>query len=359
MGAFSGTMPVPTDMLIGFIRDPKTFAYLQYAQLVNAPEIEFLYAKIDPDDAIRIVDLDDFAWSYDDHRPTGKSFQPRVSWIDDRIQRYDFPYTVGEATLRVWRKNGIDPKMIYDTMRSQHAALHRAARVVAALAANLTGSSTATLNTLLGTAGANLSRSSGTQNLVDGTPDPNFQLFKRMLNRIKRKIHLATNGAIGRDSLCAVIPPNIAQAWSESGECFEALKQSQFAKELQDLPDPMQDWNIPRRLAGFNLIVEDTPRVFVNQKTDGTVADVTVSSQKDYILNTDTVYITSRPGALDGGYGKQNFSTVQVYTFEGGSKVEAFSEPKHELVEGHVVLQDKVLVPATASGFAVTACLSA
>lgn len=367
MGAFNGAMPVPTGMFIGFIRDPKTFAYLQYAQLVPAPEIQFMYAKIDPDDAIRVVDTDSFGWAYDDYRPTGKAFQPRVEWIESRTQRWDFPYTIGEATLRIWRKNGIDPKMIYDVMRSQHAALHRASRVVAALLAELVTSGTTgvTKNTLAGllglvnpAAGVYLDKSSGTQRVADGTEDPNFQVLKKMLNRVKRLIHLKTNGAVGRDALTCVMPPLVAQAWSESGECFEALKQSQFAKEVTDLPDPSQDWNIPRRYAGFNLVVEDTPKVYANQKADGTVADVTVAAQKDYILNTDSVYITSRPGALDGGYGKQNFSTVQVYHFNGEGRVEAFSEPKHELVEGHVVMEDRVLVPATASGFAVTDVLS-
>jgi hypothetical protein len=358
MGAFSGTLPVPTGMLIGFLRDPKTFAYLQYAQMVPAPEIVFMYAKVDPDDAVRLVDLNEFGWGYDDYRPTGKSFQPRVEWTESRTQRWDFPYTVGEATLRVWRKNGIDPKMIYDTMRANHAALHRAARVVTALSSSLTGAQTASLNTLLGTAGAGLDKSSGTQYLPDGTPDPNFLVMKRLLNVLKRRVHLATNGAVGRDKLTAVLPPLVAEAWSRSGECFEALKQSQYAKELTDLADPSQDWNIPRRYAGFNLVVEDTPRVFINQKADGTVADVTVSSEKDYILNTDTIYAVSRPGALDGDYGGQNFSTVQVYHFNGEGRVEAFSEPKHELVEGHVVMEDRVLVPATASGFKVTDVLT-
>lgn len=356
MGPFNGTLPVPTDMLIGFIRDPKTFAYLQYAQLVPAPEIVFMFAKIDPDDAIRVVDLDEFGWAYDDYRPTGKAFQPRVEWIESRTQRFDFPYTIGEATLRVWRKNGIDPKMIYDTMRSQHAALHRGSRVVAALAAGLTGASTSSLATLLGTADLYLDDSLGTATLASGNADPRFQVIKKAFNRIKRRIHLATNGAVGRRDLCAVMPPVVAQALSESGEMFEALKQSQYSKELVDLPESsnVQDWNLPPTYAGFRLVVEDTPRVFINQKADGTVADVTVAAEKDYILNTDTIYFTSRPAGLDGGYGKQNFSTCQVYHFNGEGRVEAFTEPKHELVEGHVVLEDKVLVPAPASGFALT-----
>lgn len=356
MGAFNGLMPVPTGMVIGFVRDPKTFAYLDYAQLVPAPEIVFMYAKIDPDDAIRLVDLNSFGWGYDDYRPTGKSFQPRVEWLESRTQKYDFPYTIGEATLRVWRKNGIDPKMLYDTMRSQHAALHRASRVVSALSSGLTGASTSSLASLLGTPDLYMNDSLGTATLPSGNEDPRFQVIKKAFNRVKRRLWLATNGVIGRGQMCAVIPPVVAEALSECGEMQEALKQSRYAKELVELPEAsnVQDWNLPPSYAGFKLVVEDTPRVFINQKADGTVADVTVASEKDFILNTDTIYFTSRPGKLDGNYGGQNFSTVQVYHFNGEARVEAFSEPKHELVEGHVVMEDKVLTPATASGFKLT-----
>lgn len=359
IGPFNGTMPVATGQMVGFIRDPSQYAYLRYTQMVPAPEIQFMWARVDPDDAVRLTSTDAFGWAYDDYRPTGKGFQPRVEWVEARTQRWDFPYTIGEATLRVWRQNGVDPRMIFDRMRANHAALHRATRAVETLNSGLTGANTASLNTLLGTSGAGIDKSSGEQYLVDGTENPNFQLLKKMANRVKRRIHLATNGAIGRKDLVMVMPPVVAQAWSESGECFEALKQSRYAKELTDLPNPNQDWNIPDRYAGFELVVEDTPRVFVRQSSNGTtVADVTVPSEKDYVLNTDTIHVTSRPGGLDGGYGMVNFSTLQLYTFGGAARVEAFSEPKHELVEGHVVLEDKFVLAAAASGFKITDVLT-
>lgn len=362
MGAFNGTLPEPTGELIAFIRDPKSFAYLMYTQMIAAPEIQFMYAKLDPDESLRLVNMNEFGWGYDDYRPTGKSFTVRAEWIESRTQRWDFPYTLGEATLRVWRKSGIDPKMVYDLTRANHAALHRASRVVTAMTDASWGANTSTLASLLGTTGSYFDRSTGTTKLVDGTNDPNFQVIKKAFNRVKRRIHLATNGVVNRSNLYAVISPAVAQAMSESGEIFEALKQSQFAKEVTDLPAEsaknVADWNIPARYAGFNLVVEDTPKVFINQKADGTVADVTVASEKDYLLSTDTIYFVSRPGGLDGGYGKQNFSTVHCYHFGGEARVEAFSEPKHELIEGHVVMEDKVLVPAPISGFKLTDVLS-
>lgn len=364
MSAFNGTLPVPTDMLIAFIRDPKKYAYLNYTQLVPAPEVQFSWFRLDPDEAIRLSNVNDYGWGYGDYRPTGKNFTMRTEVIADRVQRWDFPYTLDENVQRIWSKQGLNPRQLYDITKASQAGLHRASRVVSALQGASWGANSTDLGTLLGTSGYNWANSSGVQYDSAGVPNPAFQIIKKTLNRVKRRIHLATNGVVGRDDLVLVLSPTVAQAISESGEIFEALKQSPYAKEvgvdLMNNATNARDWNLPESYAGFKIVVEDTPRVYVNQKEDGTIADVTVSSQKDYILgSTDTVYFVSRVGGLDGGYGMKNFSTIQCYTFNGESRVEAFSEPKHQLIEGHVVMEDKVTTPALISGFQLTNVLTA
>ena len=363
MGPFNGTMPEPTGMVIAYMIDPKNFAYLTYTEFVAAPEIQFMYFRLDPDDPARLQRMNDPAWAYDDYRPSGKGFQIRGEWIDSRTQRWDFPYTLGNATARIWKKQGIDARALFDQIRSNHAALHRAVRCVNALKdATWPDYNTATVAELLGSSGVFLNKSSGQEYLPDGTENPNFCPIKKCFNRVKRRVHLSTNGAGGRRQLYAVIPPVVAEAISESGEMFEALKQYKSGKELIDLPEGVnanvEDWNLPPRYAGFWLVVEDTPRVFIDQKEDGTVADVQIAGEKDYILNEDSILFTSKPGALQGGAGGRSFSTLQCWHFNGEARVEAFSEPKHDLVEGHVVLEDKVLTPSLISGFKLEECLS-
>lgn len=357
MGPFNGTLPVPTGMVQGFMRDPKKMPYLKYTQLIPAPEILFMYAKLDPDEAVRLVNLNEFTWAYDDYRPTGKAWQPRVEWLSNSTDRWDFPYTIGNATKRIWSKNGIDPQALFDRLRANHAALHRAVRVVNAMTGASWGANTTPLNTLLGTSGAGWDKSSGQEKLVDGTTNPNFQIIRRSLMAIKRRMHLATNAALTGEELICVIPPAVAIAIAQSGEMVEFLKGSPFAKDLTDWN--VVNWGLPPTYGGFTFVVEDTPRCFINQKEDGTVADVTVASEKDYILSADTVFFASRPGGIDGGYGYQNFSTIQCYHFNGEARVEAFSEPKHDLVEGHIVMEDKIIAASTASGFALTDVLVA
>jgi hypothetical protein len=167
---------------------------------------------------------------------------------------------------------------------------------------------------------------------------------------------LSTNSAVRGAEMMAVLPPTVAEAMATSGEIVNFLKQSIHARDLTD-PN-IEEWGLPPSYAGFKLVVEDTPRVYINQHDDGSVAEVTIPSQKDYILDNNTIYFVSRVGGLDGGYGFRNFSTVQVYHFGGEARIEAFSEPKHDLVEGHVVLEDNIQVPAVISGFQLTNVVS-
>lgn len=359
MGPYNGILPQPTGMIVAFMRDPASFPYLKYTQLVPAPEVVFAYWRLNPDDPARLPNLNKFAWGYDDYRPTGKEFHLQAEMLDSRVQRWDFPYTLGETTRRVWNKGaGFDPKAMYDQVRAGHAALHRAVRVIAALGDTSWGANTGTPQDLLGTASpVYFDDSSGTElDPASGLPNPNFQIIKRTFQRVKKIINLSTNSVLKGTELVAVLPPSVAIAIAESGEMVNFLKQSQYAKELTD-PN-MENWNLPRSYGGFTLVVEDTPRCFINQQADGGVADVTVASEKDYILDSDTIYFVSRPGGLDGVAGARSYSTVQCWHYGGEARVEAFTKPEHDLTEGHVVMEDKVLVPAPISGFALTDVLS-
>src|SRR5262245_39749817 len=343
VGAFNGLLPEPTGMVVGFLRDPARAPHRKYVQFVPAPEIQYMYCRLGPDEPTRLRQLNDFAWAYDDYRPTGKGFTVRAEWLNNTTQRWDFPYTLGEATIRVWNKQGIDTRMVFDRVRANHASLHRSVRIINALSGANWGANTGVLNTFMGTTGAFYDRSSGVELPPGGTfaqPNPNFQIIKKSFQKVKRRINLATNAALTGEELVCVMPPIVAEAVAASGEMVEFLKQSQFA---HDLTDPnIRDWNLPPSYAGFQLVVEDTPRCFINQLASGVVADVTVPAQKDYILNTDTIYFLARPGGVAGGYGFRNFATVQCYHFNGEARVEAFTEPKHDLVESRVVLEDRV-----------------
>lgn len=376
MGPFNGVLPEPTGQVIGFMRDPMKAAYLQYVQEVPAPlkgNGLFRYFVMDPDEAVRLVNLDEYAWGFDDPVPTGKAFQLRGKWDSSNTERYAFPYTLGDRTVFGWDQAGIPLKMLYDRIRLGHAMLHRATRVISAVRAySWPAANTADLNTMLGTTGASFGLSSGTElDPTTGVPNPNFQIIKKAGNRVMRRLDLLSNNATTGSEFVMVFGPRVAQRVAESGEIVNYLKQQAGAR--QDLMVRNGKWGIPDEYNGWKLVVEDTPRCFIRQKADGSVADVTVAAQKAYQWDDDKVFFGSRPGGLDGQYGFQNFSTVQLFTFSGsaaeagagdqaraGVYVKARGDSWNELTEGAIVTEDKPILPAAAvSGFMLTGVLTA
>lgn len=359
-GPYNGTLPVPTKVVVGFMRDPAKMPFLRYAQYQPDTDIQFSYWRLDPDDAVRLVDTNSFAWGYDDYRPNGAGYNPRAELIADRIQRWDFPYRIGQETINTWQKSGISPQQLLDRTRMNHAMLHRAVRCATALTGySWPAASTATPQGLLGLSALTYFNASSGQEFIGGVPNPAFQIIKRTFQAVKRRLHLQTNGAITGEEMIAILPVSVAQVMATSGEMFEALKQSQFAGELMN-PN-LTDWGLPASYGGFKLVVEDTPRCFINQKASGVVADITVASEKDYIIADDTIRFVARPGGLDGsatGAEGKTYSTLSCFIKGGEATVEAFQETKHKLVEGHIVLEDKVVVTAPTSGFALTDVLA-
>lgn len=353
MGPFNGTMPVPTGMLISYMHDLNKTPHLRYAQIVPAPDTVFSYNVADPDHNIRLVGLNENDWADGADRPSGSSFGMRVKGAESRIERRDFGWTLGDETIRQWTQKGkLDIRNLFDKAQANRARLHRSSRIVSLLQSTTWTNATGTIQSVLGLANpAYISDASG-QEYIGGNKNPFFMLIKKVFQKIKRIIHLQTNGALDGEELVCVMPPIVAAEFSTVGEIVEVYKQSSFAEKITT-PN-LRDWSIPETYGGFALVVEDTPRVYIVEKADGTVADVSVPAEKDYILNEDTMYFVSRPGGLNSQGLGTNFSTVQVWTWNGGEYVEGFTDARNKRVENHIVTEDRVLVPAVASGYRLT-----
>lgn len=358
MGANNATLPVPTGLIQGFIRNGD-LPFNKYVQYVPAPDVQFSYWRLDPDESVRLVDPNKYAWAYDDYSPTGKGETMRAEMLESRIRRWSFPYTIGEQTIKSWKKQGIDPRNIYDRNKASQSRLHLANQIVSGLATANFGVNSATPQQLLGASGpVYFNNSSGKELLSDDTPNPNYCLVQNTFQAIKSYIVLGTNGALDGTELIAIMGPSTAKVLAKTGEMREVYKQSQFAERA--LPGNLRDWYLPESYAGFKLVVDDTVRCYVNQSADGTVADVTVPSQKGFVwdaLLPGTIIFASRPGGMDGQYGFQSFSTVQVYTLNGNVRVEARSDNWNELVEARVVAENRVVFPAPTASFKLTGCL--
>ena len=99
IGPFNGLLPEPTGVLVGYLRDPKMFPYLQYTQFIAAPDVQFRYWLMNFDEPVRVPRENDFVWAYGDYRPTGKGFSVQGEWVEARTNRWDFPYTIDNETI--------------------------------------------------------------------------------------------------------------------------------------------------------------------------------------------------------------------------------------------------------------------
>lgn len=368
MGPNDATLPIPTGMVQGFIRNGD-LPFTKYSQFVPAPDVQFSYWRLDPDESVRLVDPNLYGWGYDDYTPSGRGETMRAELIADRIRRWAFPYQIGEQTIKSWGKIGIQPRQIYDRNKASLSRLHLANQVVSGLATTSFGANTATPQQLLGLAGpAYFNDSSGTElDPVTGQKNPNYALILNCFQQVKSYIVLGTNGALDGTELIAVMGPATARVIARSGEMREFLKQSQFAKDLTE-PN-VANWNLPPSYGGFKLVVDDTVRCFIHQRaadteTDAATVDldeVTSSSEKGFLLDQTatfgTIFFLSRPGGLDGNYGFQNFSSVQIYTLNGEARVKAESDNWNELIKAAIVMENKVVFPAARASFKLTATL--
>lgn len=373
VGAFNGVLPAATGQVIGFMRDPKRFPFLEYTQEVPAPNEGnglFRYVTLDQDLPTNMVNLDEQAWGFNDPMPAGKDFIFRAKWDSGQTVRFAFPYFLGDRVKEGWQKGAnMNLQKYYDRIRLGHAMLHRANQCVSAVTAfSWPAYNTSSLNALRGTTGtpAYWDQSAGNESGPSGTANPKFQIIKDTGNRIMRRIDLLTNGALKGEEFSLVFGPDVAQAIATSGEMVNFLKQSQFAKELTVRNGK---WGIPDKYNGWNMVVEDTVKCTIRQNADGTVADVSIA-EKAYVWPAATVFACSRVGGLDGGYGEQNFSTLQLYTFNGpgsaatgsdlrgGVYVKSETDSYNEITKGAVVTEHKALVAAPISGFYLTNVLS-
>jgi len=367
MGATNARLPVPTGMVIGFIKDPKTFAYNRYTQFIPVPDdaLEFSYWKIDNDEPVRmqsgtatnsVAKLDDFVWGYDSYPPKGQDFNVRMDMLAERVTRYAFPYVIGDEMKAQWSKVGLNPESLYNQVRASHAGLHRAIRIVNSITGATWTGSTGTIQSLLGLSSpAFFDDSTGEELLPSGLPNDNFRIILNTFQKVKRRLYLNTNGALSGAEMVAVLSPSVAEAIAKSGEMMNFLKQSSYAKELTS-PN-IVNWNLPDSYGGFTLVVEDTPRVFLNKLEAGTEADRSLTSSADYVLNSDDIYFLSRPGGVDGGYGMPSFSSVQCYTKNGLAQVKSNSDSWLEMTEARITMEDKIILPSMPSAFRVQGVL--
>lgn len=342
LSAYNGFIPQATGQVISYIRSPKDFQLNKYVQYIESPTTVGVYAKIDRDQPVRLVDESDFIWADGADRPSGDWNQMRFQWVEFSVKRRDYPFRIGNLALKQG-KDSWKPLDHHVGMTAAQAMTNRTNRVVTALEtiANW-GSNAASAASLNGGAGKWTTAS-------DQPGDPAYNAIRKTLLEAAKRINLATNGVVKPKDLVLLISPGLATDMSNTAEIHNYLKFGPFSKaQLEDSSNDNQQWGLPPSLYGFPLTVEDTPRV----TTRPTAADS--DGSRVYVKSDDSAVLLSRKGGINGVYGAPSFSTIQLYWHEYEMAVYTFDDPKHERLDGHVTDMFAEVLAAPEAGFLIT-----
>jgi hypothetical protein len=328
--------------VIAFIRDPNKFKINNYVQFRPASAMLGLYMVLDGDQGARVVEEAAFDWADGNERPKGHDQLAQFRMVPYRCQRKDYPYTVGNLTRKQcpWQLEAAQA-----ALSMQQAMTLRTMRIVSLMenAANW-GDNTADADTLNGGVGG------------WDTADTGNYAIRKTLNAAVLEINKATNGMITSKDLRLVLGADGAKAIGESKEMADYVKSSPSAEAALrgEIFNPNLDYNLPPKLYGIEVVVEDTVRVS-SRKGAATVT-------KEYVKSGDSAVLVSKvnglPGDQVGPYPVPNFSTVQVFHYDGLLKVQSFEDAVNELLSGHVVENFTEVLAAPAAGYLITDILT-
>ncbi len=343
-------LPVATGQVIDYIRTPNEFAVSKYVQNIQAPAPVFLWAELDQDQPVRVVNEALFAFEDGDKAPTGHANLTSFKWVEGRAYRRAYPYTLGLQAVEIARKMGaFDPEIVEAKSVASQAMTIRTNRIVNMMetAANW-GNNTADANVL--------NNGAGKWDTASNDPsDPGYLAITKAILAALLRINLGTNGRVKPKDMRLVVSPGLATSMANTGEIHDYVKSQASSPKIlsETLGNVNQQWGLPEKIVGVDIVVEDAPIVIIPPNADGTKAS-TALSQRAYCKSDSSAVLVSQPGGLDAPYGAPSFSTVQCYFYEYEMSVESQTDTWNKLIEGRVVEQFKEILAAAPSGFLIT-----
>lgn len=355
VGAGSGFLPVATQQVTSYVRDPKKFAVNRYVQNLRSPAPHAMYWRMDRHAPARVTSDAEHAWVDGARSPQGKHNKANFALEPFQTERRAYPFELGNQAIQNAKKLGkLDLVSAYSKIVAQQAITNRTNRIVTLLTTTSNwGSNYATAATLNNGAGYwNYSSSVET--------DTNAFAIKKSLMEAVRRINLATNGKVGFEDLRLLLCPTDAIAMSNSGEIMGYLKHSRYSGKIQEdggLANPNEKWGLPSHLYGIEVVVEDAVIV-----TDKPYAGDSTEPTHSYVMGSGKACLISRPGGIDADFGAPSYSTVQCYWYsgngeEGGELEVETHEPDdgwHKMTEGRCTEQFAEVLAAAPTGYLLT-----
>lgn len=300
-----------------FTRNVKSFALNRYTKLVPVSTVSGYYLKINSDEAVRVVDENDFRWAYGEDRPTGVNNDfDFAQFTTKRFERgFHIPYeTAKVAAWDIVAQHARSRAAQLMTLRTQRALN------VLTTAGNWTGGVNyfADFDALTGL--------TTTNGVADGnaTSQP---YAARLFQTATEKLMVNTGGAIQMSDIIAVMSPKTAFRLSRTEEMKDLIKYTQGV-DLMKGEGNFSRYGLAPGLFGIgDIVIEDAVKVSTQKGA---------TRAADYILGEGRVLFVSRPQGLVGVEGGSNFATITNFVYEDMT-VETFDDPKNRRTVGSIV----------------------
>lgn len=320
--------------VIQYTRKPESFVINDYVQYKQVDHETGKYVRIKPEQAGRVVTLQDFAWPDGADAP-----QPNASINNDQFdyatwftKRYTFDYTLGDLTVQQAAWN-ILAEHSADVM--QQCMTHRTIATWNAINTTANwGANTATATAL---GGGQWSAATSAN-----------QYIRKGIAQAVENIMLGSLGVVGYGDLRLVISPDLARVMAITDEIVGYVKASPFSVESLRYSQNFNLYGLPDVLYGVKLVIEKTVKVASRKVSSGSPIAGT------FVVPSTTAALVSRPGSLDGGpAGGPSFSTIGVF-FKEEATVEQMQDVNNRRTNGRVTTNFDVQIVAPQSGYLIT-----
>jgi len=302
-----------------FTRNVNSFALNRYTKLVPVSTVSGYYLKINSDEAVRVVDENDFRWAYGEDRPTGVNNDfDFAQFVTKRFERgFHIPYeTAKVAAWDIVAQHARSRATQLMTLRTQRALN------VLTTAGNWTNNVNyfADFDALAyGTA----TTTNGVYDSDSTTATGGQKLFQTAIE----KIMVNTGGAVQPQDIICVMGPQTAHKLSQTAQLRELIKYTQGVQLMQGQGTYSRYGLAPGLFGIGDIVIEDAVKV-TNQKG--------VARSASYILGLDKVLFLSRPQGLVGVEGGANFATITNFVYEDMT-VETMDDPRNRRTIGSIV----------------------
>lgn len=329
---FVPTFEQKRSLIVDFARKPSSFAVNRYTQVVpDAPTVG-MYLLMDIAAAGRISATGlEVEWPSGAMRPSGFTGTAGHQFLPFITRRKSFDFTLDQLGVEqaVW-----DNVERHSRIQQQLAMTHRSMK---AITAATDVNAYATAHKLDVTSISGDSTRWGASTVARGT-------IRKSINAGAKQIFKATLGAVKKKDLQIVVGPDCAQQMSECQEIVDFIAKSPLAlasiKGNLMNDNPNIDYDLPPKIFGVDLVIEDTVRV--TSKPGATLAT-------SFVLPGATPFMTARPGGIEGKYGAPSFSTLTCFANEEMT-VEAETDQWNRLVKGAITENFVYVVTAPVTG---------